>query len=107
MARIMRAADSVSFPASALTLRGVALKMQSSRWWRIFLITGLLLPATLWAQGQTLTGVVRSAAAPGAALVIEVPGQPEQLNLRAAGVVVMRDGLPAQLADLQPGDQVT
>lgn len=80
--------------------------MQSSRWWRIFLLAGLMIPATLWAQGQTLSGVVRSAAAPGVPIVIDVPGQTEQLNLRASGIVVMRDGQPARLADLLPGDQI-
>jgi hypothetical protein len=65
-----------------------------------------MFPAIIHAQGQILNGVVRSAAGPGTSLVIEVPGQPEQLNLRASDVVVMRNGQPALLADLQPGDQI-
>jgi hypothetical protein len=81
--------------------------MQSSRWWCVLLLTGLLLPAMLRAQEQTLTGVVRSAAAPGTPLVLEVPGQTQQLNLPAAGVMVMRNGMPAGLTELQRGDQVT
>ncbi len=58
------------------------------------------------APASTLNGVVRSAAAPGTPLVIEAPGQVEQLNLRISTVVVTRDGQPARLADLRAGDRI-
>jgi uncharacterized protein YpuA (DUF1002 family) len=54
-----------------------------------------------------IDGTVRSPMAPGSVLVIDAPGQQQQLNLRANSVVVTRNGNPAQLADLQPGDRVS
>jgi hypothetical protein len=57
--------------------------------------------------GTTITGRVRSPIGPDGYLVVDAPGQQQQLNLRAAGVTVTRDGQPARLADLQAGDTVT
>lgn len=55
----------------------------------------------------TITGSVREAGGVGSPLVIEAPDQTQQLNLAAAGVVVTRDGQPATLPDLRPGDSLT
>ena len=82
----------------------------SLRWWSLLLLAGLVAAvAGVQAQEQPriVTGVVRSAPGAGAPLVIEAPGQTEQLNLRAANVVVTRDDQPATLVDLRPGDTVT
>ncbi len=57
--------------------------------------------------GTPLVGSVRTGAGPDSPLVIDVPGQTQQLNLNANNVAVTRDGQPAQLADLQPGDSIT
>lgn len=58
-------------------------------------------------EPTTLNGTVRSAAAPGMPLTIEVAGQTRRLELIANNVTVERNGEPAQLTDLQPGDTVT
>ncbi len=56
--------------------------------------------------GSTLNGRVRTPLGPGSYLVIDAPGQQQQLNLNASSVVVTRDGQPSRLADLQAGDTV-
>lgn len=57
--------------------------------------------------GTTINGTVRAPGAPGSLLVIDAPGQQGQLNLNANAVAVTRDGQPAQITDLRPGDNVT
>lgn len=68
---------------------------------------GLGVPGAAPAGGQVLNGTVRSPLGPESYLVIDAPGQQQQLNLNANTVAVTRDGQPAQLADLQAGDSVT
>ena len=64
-------------------------------------------PQATFSGPATLNGTVRSAAGPGIPLTIEVAGERGRLELVANVVVVKRNGEPAKLSDLQPGDAVT
>ena len=59
------------------------------------------------AAGTTVQGTLRQPITAGAPFTVEVDGQPRELTAGDGNIPVTRDGQPAQLADIQPGDSVT
>ncbi len=57
--------------------------------------------------GTTVQGTLRASITAGAPFTVEVDGQSRELTAGDGNIPVTRDGQPAQLADIQPGDNVT